>query len=410
MIEIYEGRLGGGKSYSAVEAIARHLSLGLTVATNIEIHREPMARLVADRHGVEMLQEQLIDLRSVSITDFHRVTPQGESGAPVLVVIDECHLQFNARDWDKTSRELLAFLTQSRKQHTDIIFISQSAENIDKQFRRLIQYVWRFRDLERWSLPMGIGWPMVVQILTCGISDGRHLLAVKFDYDGKTVLQRSLKHKDRGVFAAYNTNALLSDFQRSGTAQKMKLNKAKLNAFALVRFLAALVGISLCAVWVWSKMKKEEPVASPAPQKAAVPSPAPSVVVREAPAVVESPKADVPKSAYDITVEEFRGTDERTFLKTAGGQYERGRMSPKGMVQAIQGRAALVMTPEGRVLYVVAQEKVNAASVAFASPVESGPLEPPKVDTAVGSLGIVSLDDLTPAERALGGYPARGAK
>lgn len=76
---------------------------------------------------------------------------------PVLVVIDEVHLTFNARDYAKTDKlywETLTFLTQSRKVHTDVIFISQSVLNMDKQFMRLVQYIWRFRDLSRWKIPL----------------------------------------------------------------------------------------------------------------------------------------------------------------------------------------------------------------------------------------------------------------
>jgi len=48
---------------------------------------------------------------------------------PVLVVIDEVHLTFNARDYAKTDKlywETLTFLTQSRKVHTDALSSSLS--------------------------------------------------------------------------------------------------------------------------------------------------------------------------------------------------------------------------------------------------------------------------------------------
>src|ERR1700736_3153585 len=220
MIECYEGRLGGGKSYSAVVRIVDHLRRGGLVATNVELRWDAICKYVADRFGVVVENDQLIRLADEQIGLFHRHTPSGTAQLPVLVVIDEAHLNFNSRDYAKTDklyRETLTFLTQSRKVHTDVIFISQSVLNMDKQFMRLVQFIWRFRDLSKWKIPgLGLAWPI------------NQILCVQFDYDGRTVVQPQFINKDKRIFELYETNSLLREFPRlDGAKTKRELKKVE---------------------------------------------------------------------------------------------------------------------------------------------------------------------------------------
>jgi hypothetical protein len=78
-------------------------------------------RYARDKYRVEIQPSQYRYLEASEIPDFHRYTPSGTRDCPSLVVIDETHIFLNARDWFKASRELLIFLTQSRKVFTDIM-------------------------------------------------------------------------------------------------------------------------------------------------------------------------------------------------------------------------------------------------------------------------------------------------
>ncbi len=220
MIEVFEGRLGGGKTYTAVYRMLGHLIRGGTVCTNVELKWDGIAELAKTRHGVILEREQLILLEDWQITEFFKYTPSGTADMPVLVVLDEVHIHFNARDYaatDKNFRETLVFLTQSRKVATDVIFISQSILNIDSQFARLVQYVWRFRDMSKWRIP-GLGI----------MSPFKGILAVQFDYDCRTVLQRHFVPKDKGIFGCYETNSLIRPFARlEGIRTKRKLAKVQ---------------------------------------------------------------------------------------------------------------------------------------------------------------------------------------
>ena len=225
MIEIFEGRLGGGKSYSGTVRVIAQLVRGGVSCTNIDIQPEAVRDYCARYHNVIVESDQLIVLDNHQISEFHKHTPSGTSDLPVQVVVDEAHIFFNSRDWNKASRELLMFLTQSRKVHTDVIFISQSMLNMDKQFARLVQFVWRFRDMERWKLPLlGMRYPFP------------HIMALQFDYDGRTILKRSMIWKRKEIFACYRTNALVHEFPRlEGVTTKRQLQTAHTTFWGAVK-------------------------------------------------------------------------------------------------------------------------------------------------------------------------------
>src|ERR1700677_4422161 len=235
MIEIFEGRIGGGKTYTAIERIANVLAQGEVVCTNIRLKWDGLRAMIAKRARVEIEPDQVIQLGNDKISEFHRHVPWGDlrgSGKTrVLVVVDEAHLFFNARDWGKANRELLAFLTQSDKVSVDVIFISQSALNIDKQFMRLVLFIWRFRDLSKWHVPgLGIKYPFD-QILQC-----------QYDYDGNTLLNRWFRKKNTMVFNCYETAALLTEFPTlEGIANKRELKKVESKSMLKFVILAAIV-------------------------------------------------------------------------------------------------------------------------------------------------------------------------
>lgn len=344
MIEVFEGRLGGGKTYSAVSRIARHLAQGGTVVTNIRVIREALWAFVCEVYGVEFEHEQLWSLSNEKIAEFHRHVPWGAlrgsgENLRVLVVVDEAHLYFNARDWSTCSRELLAFLTQSDKVSVDIIFISQSALNIDKQFARLVQYIWRFRDLSKWKIPgLGISYPL------------NQILCVQNDYDGKTILDRKFVQKDKRIFGCYETAALLTDFPNTaGMIAKRKLKKVEKN-YKMLKFfipLAVIFGL-VCLYFTKEKFNK---VSS---GQVGVSTSAPAAV----PAALASSAKEEMKKAYEIYDEDFRSwsSNDRT-LRTAQGWYQVGEMSGKGYVLGVSETRARIALPDGRVGWVVARSR-----------------------------------------------------
>jgi zona occludens toxin (predicted ATPase) len=223
--EIFEGKLGGGKTYNAVVRIIDRLRQGGVVATNIQLSKEAVTNLVASRWGIQLqLDKQLFILNEEQISQFHAHIPLGDGvGFNPLIVVDEFHLWFNSRDFAdnfKKSRPTLTFITQARKLHVDLILISQSMFNVDKQFVRMLHAVWRFRDLEKWVVPgLGIRFPFAQN----------YILGVQFDQDAKTVVARHWVKKDKDIFPCYETTALLRPITdlSSNVVSNLQLDKIK---------------------------------------------------------------------------------------------------------------------------------------------------------------------------------------
>jgi zona occludens toxin (predicted ATPase) len=229
MIAIYEGKIGGGKTFLAVSRILAHLAKGGTVFTNVELHIDGCARYLAKHYGVELQPEAVRILDEAESWDFHKHLKAG-SDLNTLCVIDEAHLWFNARDHAVTAatkRQLITFLSQSRKLKVDVVFIVQSADNLDAQFRRLAQEIWRMKDLQRFKIPLlGIGYPWP------------HTLAFRLDNGNMQVMEKKLLKRNQDIFDAYNTNALLRPVEFAGevqTSREMKRVEKSDNAWSRVR-------------------------------------------------------------------------------------------------------------------------------------------------------------------------------
>lgn len=71
----------------------------------------------------------------------------------ILLVLDECQLLFNAREWSKAGRDKwLAFFTQHRKYGYHVILIAQFDRMIDRQIRSLIEYEYVHRKVSNYGI------------------------------------------------------------------------------------------------------------------------------------------------------------------------------------------------------------------------------------------------------------------
>jgi hypothetical protein len=366
MIELYEGRLGGGKTYTAAVRMVDHVRRGGIVCTNVELIWPAFKQFIQDQYGLEAEDDQFISLHDEQVGLFHRFTPSGTAELPVLVVIDEAHLTFNARDFaqtDKLYRETLTFLTQSRKVNTDVIFIAQSVLNMDKQFMRLVQFIWRFRDLAKWKIPgLGIPYPL------------KQILAVQFDYDGKTILQRTFVNKDKRIFGLYNTNSLIREFPRLGNVNTSprKLQKVKQNKINM-KFLIPL-GIVVGLISGYFLVKKVRSIGKPTGQPVAATTPAVQATPQRNVNTTASASSEEEKkknqTAYDIYDEEFKSWNgaERTLATKEGGWYSVGEMSSRGYVTATSNTRARIAQPDGRTGWVVANSRAQSPFTPHPSP------------------------------------------
>lgn len=126
---VYSGVPGSGKTYHAVRDIRFNKA---PTITNVNV--SGLANV-----AVLPLQEITPQLLMAFSAHWFRDHPYKENS--LLLVIDEAQLLFNARTWkDDTRLDWLAFLSQHRKYGYKCVFIAQSIEMIDKQFRCLCEF------------------------------------------------------------------------------------------------------------------------------------------------------------------------------------------------------------------------------------------------------------------------------
>lgn len=178
MIDILQGSLGSGKSAAAVAMAIMHLKKGGVVAANFSLV-DGFSDRIAERSILNKFSSSRRYNRSKSMYDrFYRVNslaaikeikPRDEavwlhkdkggySEGAGLLIIDECHLVFNSRKWEK-NMDWIQFFTQSRKLGWNVVLIAHTIEMIDSQIRPLAEYESRFRNLQKLKFPI-LGFPL----------------------------------------------------------------------------------------------------------------------------------------------------------------------------------------------------------------------------------------------------------
>ena len=79
-----------------------------------------------------------------------------KSGKPVegqfLLVIDECQIMFNSREWNVKNRtEWCIFFQEHRKYGYNIILITQFNRLVDRQIRSLVEFEIVHRDISNFK-------------------------------------------------------------------------------------------------------------------------------------------------------------------------------------------------------------------------------------------------------------------
>ena len=148
MIELYCGKVGGGKSYCAVLTMLRALSSGRVVASNIKLCWSEVEKYCREVFSMVPDPAQYIYLEGEdSVWTCHRHIPAGS-----LLVLDELNIYFPSRGYAKNAKvagEFLDWLVQSRKYGCDVIAIIQSPANLDAQIRRQALAEWHHADTKQ---------------------------------------------------------------------------------------------------------------------------------------------------------------------------------------------------------------------------------------------------------------------
>ena len=197
MISLYSGTPGSGKSLHCARTIINWSRLGYPVVGNFPVDLAKYKR--ADFTycpNDQMKPDFLVKLSQ------EKVGSKPKEGS-ILLVIDECQLLFNAREWQQSGRaQWLSFFTQHRKLGYDIILIAQFDRMVDRQIRSLIEHEYIHRKMSNF------GWQGKALSLIFG---GKTFIAVKMWYPLHERLGSEIFHARKWMYSVYDTYAAFDD-------------------------------------------------------------------------------------------------------------------------------------------------------------------------------------------------------
>lgn len=151
MIYFYSGTPGSGKSLHVAKDIYTKLFLKKeNVIANFDINREMYDKKRRKGKFTYVSNSELsTDFLYQYAKDNHILGKENQT----LVVIDECQILFNPRNWsDKYRINWINFFTQHRKWGYNFILISQFDRLVDRQIRSLFEYEIKHRKVNNFKV------------------------------------------------------------------------------------------------------------------------------------------------------------------------------------------------------------------------------------------------------------------
>lgn len=152
MISLYSGTPGSGKSLHVAQKILvrlnyLHLPVIANFSINLDLVKSSYKKNFFFINNEILCPELLIDFSRAYFKD--KKVKEEE----ILLVIDECQLLFNCREWSGCSRESwVSFFTQHRKFGYHIILVAQFDRMIDRQIRSVIEYEFIHRKMSNFGI------------------------------------------------------------------------------------------------------------------------------------------------------------------------------------------------------------------------------------------------------------------
>jgi len=334
-IIILSGLGGSGKSWKAMKLVEKALAQGRPVGGNLPVYWDKVKEHMLREHRLVIDDRQYFQLRSAgNAQDICRNIPEG-----ALVVIDEAHKDFFSQDWAKFPRMLRELMCEARHWDLDMIYISQSWENLDASIKRLALYIvkcvnfgkwlgrWvpeQYRDrLERW-LPLTL-------FVWC---DGG-------EAEGKTIHHKELEWRDSKIHALYDSKSKdreRFDLKRADFTPPVKVPETKQERRK--RMVKVLLIGGVLVVLAFSFVGGCRKVSKGVDKKTA-PSAGDAVnsVLRGAGGSAPAPSNDV---------ERVTGRCGSDFLATTRRAYFPGVQTERGKVVSVFGDSVLFLGPGGR--------------------------------------------------------------
>lgn len=152
MILFFSGTPGSGKSLHTASVLYWWIKAGHPAIGNVDINLD----YIPTRKKKEYLykrNDQLTPDFLIRYAQDYAAQHGRIKEDSILLVIDECQLVFNARDWNAKGRsQWLEFFTLHRHLGYRIILIAQFDRMIDRQVRSLIEYEYIHRKVSNFGI------------------------------------------------------------------------------------------------------------------------------------------------------------------------------------------------------------------------------------------------------------------
>lgn len=206
MIRLYSGTPGSGKSLHNAKDVINRSRFGKPVIGNFpcDLKKYPKAKYTyVPNH---LLNPDFLIKYSREYFAGKRI----KEGS-LLVVIDECQLLFNSRDWQQKGRnEWLSFFTQHRKYGYDVTLIAQFDRMIDRQIRGVIEYEYVHRKMSNY----GLGGKIMSLLF-----GGNTFVVVQMWYPLKLKVGSEMVHAKKRLYSIYDTFGTFDSAPGSSSAQ-----------------------------------------------------------------------------------------------------------------------------------------------------------------------------------------------
>lgn len=202
MITLYSGTPGSGKSLHLASRLCNRMQfVNAPNVVNFQCDFGCLKKTRGTYHYIdnsELSPEKLIEFSQKYSEKIGRRVKEGE----ILLVIDECQILFNARDWGQKNRMAwCSFFTQHRKLGYEIILTAQYDRMLDRQIRALIEYEWIHRKVSNF------GWKGKFLAMFCG---GKLFVAVHMWYPLKEKVGSDFFVYRKKFNSIYDTYAMFS--------------------------------------------------------------------------------------------------------------------------------------------------------------------------------------------------------
>lgn len=200
MIYLYTGTPGSGKSLDTARMIKGQLALKHPVICNFPINTKEVRN--ADLFHYKQNEELTVDFLTSFAKEYFGNKRVKES--QITLVIDECQMLFNARDWSKGDRAgWNKFFQIHRHFGFDVVLVTQFDSMIDKQIRSLVEYEIIHRKISNYGFK---GYLLQFLFLAPSL-----FVRVKVWYPMKEKVDSTFFRGNKKLFKLYDTFALSFD-------------------------------------------------------------------------------------------------------------------------------------------------------------------------------------------------------